>query len=273
MQSTYLKRTAIADLDAPAVTGLVRARGWATLNEHDRIGAAYTFVKDEIAFGYNRSDDISASEVLHDGYGQCNTKGNLLVALLRALDVPCRVHGFTIDKQLQRGAIPRWLFRWAPARILHSWVEVFHRDTWIPLEGFIIDRAYLSALQARFSEVEGKFCGYGVATTDLHNPGVEWTGQPTFIQREGIADDFGLFDDPDALYEQQGTNLTGLRRVLYTHVLRHAMNATVARLRRAPTQIGAPRLSSGAGHPWPSPERGHGCDITAAHRDPRKTTS
>ncbi|MFT5529960.1 MAG: transglutaminase-like putative cysteine protease, partial [Alteromonadaceae bacterium] len=45
-------------------------------------------------------DDISASDVLADGYGQCNTKGNLLMALLRGLGIQCRFQGFTIDQQL-----------------------------------------------------------------------------------------------------------------------------------------------------------------------------
>ncbi len=236
LESAFLRRTDSADYDAPAIEALIRARGWTALSEHRRIAAAYAFVKDEISFGYNRSDDLRASEVLRDGYGQCNTKGNLLVALLRGLRVPCRVHGFTIHKALQKGAIPGWMFPFAPSRILHSWVEVRHRDDWIPLEGFILDRAYLSALQARFAEVSGGFCGYGVATTDLQNPGVEWTGAPTFIQREGIADDFGLFDSPDALYRERGTNLGGVRRLLYANVLRHAMNRTVQRVRAAGAQ-------------------------------------
>ena len=50
---------------------------------HDRIGAAYAFVRDEIAFGYNLADDLPASRVLEDGLGQCNTKGTLFMALLR----------------------------------------------------------------------------------------------------------------------------------------------------------------------------------------------
>ena len=56
-------------------------------------------------FGYNIDDNISASKVLADGYGQCNTKGTLFMALLRACNIPCRVHGFTIDKKLQKGAM------------------------------------------------------------------------------------------------------------------------------------------------------------------------
>ncbi|CAH8720987.1 transglutaminase-like domain-containing protein, partial [Paenibacillus thiaminolyticus] len=50
-------------------------------------------------------DDIPASEVLRDGRGQCNTKSILLMALLRKVGIPCRIHGFYIDKRMQKGAL------------------------------------------------------------------------------------------------------------------------------------------------------------------------
>ena len=74
-------------------------------DEYNRIRLVYGFVRDEILFGYNVDDSIPASRVLADGYGQCNTKGTLFMALLRGVDIPCRVHGFTIDKNLQKGAM------------------------------------------------------------------------------------------------------------------------------------------------------------------------
>lgn len=228
---TWTEATPIANHDHPFIRALIDERGWLSLEAFDRIGAAYGFVKDEISFGYNRADDLPASDVLLDGYGQCNTKGNLLVALLRALDIPARFHGFTIDKALQKGAIPAWLFPLAPPRILHSWVEVRWDGGWLSLEGFILDGAYLRSLQRRFPEATS-FCGYGAATPNLQEPSVEWRGEPTYIQSEGIAEDFGVFEHPDDLYRERGTNLSGARRVLYTYFFRHAMNAVVARVRR-----------------------------------------
>ncbi len=228
--TTWLESTSIANHEDPSIQALIAKREWRALLLYERIGAAYSFVKDEIVFGYNSRDDLPASQVLGDGYGQCNTKGNLLVALFRGLEIPARFHGFTIDKALQKGAIPGWLFPLAPSRILHSWVEIQWDGEWLPLEGFILDKSYLSALQARFPDASS-FCGYGAATPDLSAPAVEWCGKPTYIQREGIEDDFGVFDHPDDLYRERGTNLSGVRRFLYEHIFRHAMNATVGRIR------------------------------------------
>ena len=152
------------------------------------------------------------------------------MALLRAVGIPCRFHGFTIDKPLQKGAITGLAYWLAPNRIIHSWVEVSHEDRWIVLEGFILDAPYLDSLQRRFPQAR-RFCGYGAATPDLSAPGVEWQGKDTYIQKEGIADDFGVFDSPDAFYARHGSNLSGLKRWLYERVIRHGINRNVARIR------------------------------------------
>jgi len=225
-----LAATPLLDVHHPDIESLVARRGWRTLSPHDRIGAVYDFVRNEIAFGYNEGDELPASRVLADGIGQCNTKSTLLMALLRAVGIPCRFHGFTIDKPLQKGAITGLAYWLAPQRIIHSWVEVSLEGRWIALEGFILDAPYLASLQRRFPQAR-RFCGYGAATPDLSAPGVEWRGQDTYIQKEGIADDFGVFDSPDAFYSRHGSNLSGLKRWLYERVIRHAMNRNVARVR------------------------------------------
>ncbi len=233
-QTAWLHETALLDYSAPSIAALLERRGWRALGTEARIRAAYEFVRDDIPFGYNAADDLPASRVLADGYGQCNTKGTLFMALLRALGVPCRLHGFAIDKRLQRGAITGLFYVLAPREILHSWVEVQLGGRWINLEGFILDRPYLSALQARFA-CAGDFCGYGVATDDFRKPPVEWTGGNTYIQHKGIVRDFGVFDDPDAFYRRHGTNLAGWKRWLFEHRVRHAMNRIVARIREGRT--------------------------------------
>ena len=218
----------------PDIQSLITQRGWLQLSEYDRIGAVYHFVRDRIAFGYNASDDLPASTVLADGMGQCNTKGTLLMALFRAVGVACRLHGFTIDKALQKGAITGIAYQLAPRSIIHSWVEIWSAGQWIRLEGFILDRAYLQALQGQFANHQGPFCGYGAATPDLQCPPVDWLGQDTFIQKDGINHDFGLYDTPDDFYAQHGVNLSGLKGWLYVHIIRHSMNRNVHRLRSLP---------------------------------------
>ncbi len=78
---------------------------------------------------------------------------------------------------------------------------------------------------------EKRFTAYGVSTPDLTNPVVEWKGENTFIQNMGINHDFGIYDSPDDFYSQQGSNLTGFKKWLYSHVVRHQMNRKVMKIR------------------------------------------
>lgn len=227
----YLEATALLDLSHPSLTELVEARGWMELRPYEAIGAIYDFVRNEIRFGYNEADDIQASAVLRDGYGQCNTKGTLMMTLLRSVGIPCRFHGFTIDRKLQRGAIPEWAYRLAPRSIVHSWVEVWFEGQWVNLEGFILDAGYLDGVRRLFPQARGAFCGFAIGTPRIEAPAIEWSGTDTYIQRTGINRDFGIFDSPDAFYSKHGANLRGLRRILFARVVRHAMNARVGRIR------------------------------------------
>jgi len=231
VNQNYLTATKILDFKNHYIQSLIAQRNWKLLDDYNKIGAVYTFVKNEIKFGYNQSDDIAASEVLSDSYGQCNTKGNLLMALLRALGIQCRFHGFTIDQQLQKGTIPTYVFWLAPKYIIHSWVEVYFEGKWINLEGFILDGPYLNSIQSKFSHIKEDFCGYGIATKCLEKPETDWTGKDTYIQKEGIHEDFGIYDSPDAFYTEQGTNLSGFKRWAYQNLIRHIINRNVKRLR------------------------------------------
>jgi hypothetical protein len=226
-----LKPTTMLDFQNATIVDLIERRGWRNLDEYERIGAAYDFVRNGIGFGYNASDDLKASKVLLDGYGQCNTKGTLLMALLRALSIPCRLHGFTIDNRLQKGAIPGYIFFLAPKYILHSWVEVYYEGKWIDLEGFILDQNYLSSIQRKFGHHLESYQGYAIATKCLQRPAVEWKGESTYIQKEGIHDDYGVFDNPDEFYAAHGTNLSGIKKVMYRYFFRHLMNWNVKRIR------------------------------------------
>ncbi|WP_454163686.1 transglutaminase-like domain-containing protein [Gordonia iterans] len=229
---TYLQATPILDFDDPSLETLVTDRRWRTLPVYERIGAVYDFVRNEIAFGYNVSDELPASEVLADGYGQCNTKTTLLMALLRSVGVPCRFHGATIHKRLQRGVVEGALYQLAPDDILHSWVEVRLDDRWIELEGVILDEDYLTGLRTTVA-AEGAFLGYGAGTDDIEAPAVEWHGDDTAIQKTGVNNDLGVYDAPDSFYRRHGVNLTGLKGLLFRHVVRHRMNRKVTLIRRA----------------------------------------
>lgn len=229
----YLRETPMLDYSAKAIQSLIENRRWGELDEFDRIRCIYDFVRDEILFGYNISDEIPASCVLTDGYGQCNTKGTLFMALLRAVGIPCRIHGFAIDKKLQKGAMTGIVYRSAPKNIFHSWVELLFEGQWYELEAFILDKEYLHSLQMKYQNCTGAFCGYGVAVRDFRHPVIDWDRNNTYIQSEGITQDFGVYDSPDELLIEHGQQMPKFKELLYRHIGRHLMNRNVKRIRHA----------------------------------------
>lgn len=233
--NNYLNETAILDFSHNLIRQLIQEREWNQLDTIPRIKAIYNFVRDEIKFGYNISDDISASAVLKDGYGQCNTKATLLMALLRAAKIPNRIHGFTIDKALQKGAITGIWYRLSPKSILHSWVEILIDRQWYFLEGVILDKSYLTKLQEKNSECKTTFCGYGAYTNNFENPPIDWDLNNTYIQDKGINQDFGLFDTPDEFYAKHQQKINALEKLIFKKIVRHAMNKNVEKIRNGKT--------------------------------------
>lgn len=229
----FLIETPMLDYSSQRIQSLVAGREWKTLDDFGKIQAVYNYVRDEILFGYNTSDSIAASRVLKDGYGQCNTKGTLFMALLRAVDIPCRIHGFTIDKKLQKGAMTGVVYKSAPQNILHSWVEVLYDGSWYELEAFILDKKYLQRLQKINSTCTGAFCGYGVAVKDFQNPVIDWNANNTYIQSEGITQDFGVYDSPDQLLLEHHQEMTAVKTLIYRCLGRHLMNRNVKIIRRS----------------------------------------
>lgn len=229
--NNYLKETKILDYSHDSIQKLVKEREWNQLDTISRIKAIYNFVRDEIKFGYNLSDDISASAVLKDGYGQCNTKATLLMTLLRATEIPNRIHGFTIDKALQKGAITGIWYKLSPNNILHSWVEILVDEQWYFLEGVILDKIYLTKLQEKNSYCKTTFCGYGAYTDNFKNPPIDWNLNNTFIQDKGINKDFGLFDTPDEFYAKHQQKLNAFEKFVFKNIVRHKMNKNVEKIR------------------------------------------
>ncbi|SCJ07843.1 Transglutaminase-like superfamily [uncultured Ruminococcus sp.] len=229
----YIQETDMLDYSDIYIQRLIQDKDWLELSDFDRIKAIYNYVRDEILFGYNIDDSIPASKVLADGYGQCNTKGTLFMALLRACNIPCRVHGFTIDKKLQKGAMTGLVYRSAPKNVLHSWVEIFFEDIWYELEAFILDNSYFSKLQQAHSDCVGAFCGYGVGVKDFQHPVIDFDRNNTYIQSEGINQDFGIYDCPDDFLKEHRQEMSVIKAFAYRNLGRHLMNRNVKKIRNS----------------------------------------
>lgn len=240
----YLKRTDMLNFDEEEIQQLIHARKWKELDEFHKIKEIYQFVQNDILFGYNRCDTLNAAQVLADGYGQCNTKATLLMAFLRGVGIPCRLHGFEVSKAFQKGAASALISFLAPKTIVHTWAEVYYQKKWIALEGVITDQAYLSALKERYRGVTGEFMKYAIATKEFQKLSIEWKGEDTFVQKEAIVCDYGIFDSPDEFFQQHGQHFHWINSFLYTYFGRKIMTRNVDKIRRRKHALSA--IRSGA---------------------------
>ena len=231
MENKFTRKTRMLDYDAGSIKSLIENRKWKELDEYKRIGAIYDFVRNEILFGYNRSDTLTAEEILADGYGQCNTKATLLMTLFRATGISCRLHGSEVSKAFQRGATSGIISILAPATIVHTWVEVLYNDKWIALEGVITDEAYLKSVKEKYSDINGPFARYAISVPDLKNLDLDWNGSDTFVQNESVVKDYGVFDDPDSFFEKHPQTWSKPKNFVYVHFGRKLMNRNVAKIR------------------------------------------
>lgn len=228
----YLQATTLLDFNTPVIQQLIANKQWGKLNVQEQILSIYNFVRDDIQFGFNALDTIPASEILKEGIGQCNTKSILFMALLRAIGVPCRIHGFTISKTVQAGIMKGELYDMMPDEISHTWTEIYFNEKWHNMEGLILDVPYLSGVQKKFNSTKEPFSGYAIATPDLNNPQVYWNGKnDTYIQKDGIVKNFGLFDDPDDFFAQHAQNMSEEQVKLFGDVYRHKINENICEIR------------------------------------------
>lgn len=231
MNQNYLKETKLLNYNSADIQELVAKKKWQELADYQKIKEIYEFVQNDILFGYNVSDNLAANRVLADGFGQCNTKATLLMALLRAVGIPCRLHAFDVNKEFQQGAttgIISWL---APDFIIHTWVEVSYQKRWYALEGVITDKKYLQSVQKLFSHERGAFNRYAIATKDLQKPPIDWNGNNTFIQKEAITRDYGLFDSPDDLLVTHQQKMSSTKNFFYSQIGCKLMTRTVNKIR------------------------------------------
>lgn len=228
----YLQQTSMLNYNTQEIIDLIKTHKWNELEEYDKIGAICDFVQNEIPLGYNKRDNLTATLVLKDGYGQCNTKATLLMALLRAVGIPCRLHGTKVTKVFQRSLMPKIMAKLAPPYIVHTWAEVYYNGDWLSLEGVITDKAYISGLQKLFPDYKGKFFDYAVAVKDFGNLQIDWKGENTIVQQQAVVEDLGIFDTPEEFFAEYKQEYRGIKKFLYENIGRKIMMKKVAKIRR-----------------------------------------
>ena len=78
-----------------------------------------------------------------------------------------------------------------------------------------------------------KSSGYGVAVSDFQNLMIDWNCNNTYIQSEGISQDFGVYNSPDELLKEHHQEMSPMKAFAYRNLGRHLMNRNLSRIRNA----------------------------------------
>jgi hypothetical protein len=203
-------------------------------NERSRLERIFHYVRDNIKFGYPLQGDlVMASQTIRLGYGQCNTKSALFVALCRAVGIPARMHFSLISKEIQRGIFTGIAYRLMPEYISHSWVEVFLEGRWRGLDSFINDSSFFLAGREKLTET-GWDTGYSIACSLEDATNELAIDEERFVQMAAVTDDHGVWDDPADYYSSDlYRNRPGIfKLVLYVFMVAF-LNRRVRKIRGA----------------------------------------
>lgn len=155
-QVDELAPTKLINCDHPDIIALVRRIAPKDLPTVEKVRRIFAFVRDDVKFGFGpRFYEHSASEIAEMRVGYCNTKGTLMVALLRAAGIPARQAFVDIDAQILLGIVdPGTPF------VDHSYVEILLGDKWLATDAYIVDTLLFVAAQKRLA-AENRLMGYG----------------------------------------------------------------------------------------------------------------
>lgn len=222
----------LVDFDHPLVVQTAQRLTTGAEKPEDALERLFLFVRDSIVFAFPPEGDyVKASETIERGYGQCNTKGTLFLALCKASGIPARLHFSQISKEIQHGfftGLPYWLM---PDQISHSWLEVKIDGRWHPIDTYIND---LPLHDAAVVEVKrrGWKTGFSVSRAK-GEPSAELRldGQH-YSQMAAIGKDDGVWEEPSEFYAgpRYLNKVEPVRQWLYRLFL-PVVNGRVARLR------------------------------------------
>jgi hypothetical protein len=187
----YLKPTQICDCDNQEIGGKAKEIIADAKTPSEAAIKIFYFVRDQILFALDYG--FRASETLKRGTGQCVTKTNLQIALLRAARIPARYHQVVLTKNCLKGIIADLAFKFSPERILwHPWCECYLTDKWISCDTLFDKGLYEAA------------CKKGIISKE-QIPTIDWDGENDLnTMTAWILEDVGtLYSFDDVLTKAQ----------------------------------------------------------------------
>ena len=242
---SWLGNAELLDLEDPKLRLRAHALTQLCKTEREKALALYGFVK-RIPFSKPFKLRLrTAREVIDAGRGDADDKAAVLIALLRAADIPARLRYIELRGEILRGLTS------GVASAARPLAEVWLGDRWLRTDTYIFDAAYMAAARQRIKD-QGWEWGYGI-----HRDGnTIWSaaddaflgGRPTEADPMVLAD-LGCYNDPLELMTSAAWRSAHPRlpRAVQWNVLAPMMERVVRELREEAASgsgAAAPRRSS-----------------------------
>lgn len=191
--AAYLAATSLCDHKNPAIVKLASEITADFDAAEDKAKAIFYYVRDHIRFSlaYSRS---KASQTLRRKYGECGSKTNAQIALLRAAGIPARLHWVKAQSTVLEHLVAGFVYRNMPSIASHFWCECYLHDKWIACETLLDQPLYRGMLSRGW-------------LTHEQIPTIDWDGKSDLILlRPWIDQDCGTIPSiDDALAELQSS--------------------------------------------------------------------
>jgi Transglutaminase-like superfamily len=166
-RASWLCETLQLDITSPKVRILASKLTQLLHTDRAKALAIHDHVK-SLPFGCNPDFlHAKASDVIRLGYGDCHTKGLLLVALLRAVNVPARLRFVSLPTRFLAGLIDT-----GAHTMTHAIAEVYLNTRWVQTDTYVVDPE-LNREARELVLAQGHTTGYGVHVLGDQ----DWCGQ------------------------------------------------------------------------------------------------
>ena len=183
----YLKPTEFCDCDNREIVAKAKELTKNDKTPKEMALKIFHFVRDQISFMMCEND--KASETLKKRYGDCGTKTNLQVALLRAVNIPARYHIASLRKECIKGIVSKSFFRLSPDEIQHHpWCECYLSEKWLSCDT-LLDEALIEGIYKK-----------GIHTKE-DIPSIDWDGENDLTtMTKWMIKDKGILSSLDDLF-------------------------------------------------------------------------
>jgi transglutaminase-like putative cysteine protease len=194
--SEYLAITPMCDYDHPLVQATARKIVAGVQTKREMATRIFDFVRDTIRFSMAFSKS-KASQILKLGYGECITKTNVQVALLRAVGIPARMRWVLAQTKVLNGLVAGVVLRSMPPEASHFWAQCYLGGHWISCEA-LLDRPLYEGMLAQGLITKGQV------------PTIDWEGEKDLVVlKPWITSDRGFVASADEAHQAYQNNGEG----------------------------------------------------------------